>query len=58
MKKITVKEIKPGRYILINIDGYSTTNKIFQSQTLAERAREREQKKIDEGKPSRMVWIY
>jgi hypothetical protein len=56
-KQITVKHHE-GKFLLIGSDGYSTTVKRWVFQQDAEKARAREQKLEDAGKPSRMKWEY
>lgn len=56
-KQITVKEYG-GKFFLAGPDGYSTTERKWKKKEKAEKAREREQKLEDAGKPSRMKWEY
>lgn len=39
-------------------DGFAYTRKTYKAHALANKARKREQKKIDKGKTSQIVWIH
>lgn len=56
-KQIQVIEYE-GKFVLIGSDGYSTTQKRWNNEDTAEKARKREQKLEDEGKNSQMRWEY
>ncbi len=57
MNEITIGK-ENGKYFLIAEDGYSTTQRTYNTKEKAENARKREQKLTDDGKASRMIWKY
>ena len=56
-KQIKIGEHE-GKFFLIGSDGYSTTDKQWNTKEEAEKARIREQKIEASGKPSNMKWGY